>query len=72
MNDKLYNVLKWVGLVACPVVATFIGVIAPVWNLPNSDAIVTTINAVGVLIGGLIGVSTISYNKAHNSTKIND
>lgn len=60
MPDKLYDVLKWVGLVACPALATFYGVVGPVWSMPNVDAVVTTINAVGLLIGALIGVSHLT------------
>ena len=55
--DTAYKALKWAGLIACPAVATFVGVVGPVWGMPNVDAIVTTINAVGVCIGALIGYS---------------
>ena len=57
IDDKLYHVLKWLGLIACPAVATFIGAVFPAWGIQNSDAIVLTLNATGVLIGALIGVS---------------
>lgn len=57
LNDKVYEVLKWAGLIAFPAIATFIGVIGAVWGWHDTDAIVTTLNAIGVLIGGLIGVS---------------
>lgn len=57
LSDKLYAILKWTALIAFPSIATFIGVIGAVWGLADTDAIVTTINAVGVLIGALIGVS---------------
>lgn len=55
--NGLYQVLKWLGLIACPAVATFIGAVFPAWGIPNVDAIVLTLNATGVLIGALIGVS---------------
>jgi hypothetical protein len=58
--DKTYDVLKWVGLIACPAVATFVSVVGPKWGMPNVDAVVTTINATGLLIGALIGASHIS------------
>lgn len=32
-------------------------------SLPNVDAIVLTLNSAGTLIGILIGVSTVNYNK---------
>lgn len=55
--SKLYQTLKWLGLIACPAIATFIGAVFPAWGIPNVDAIVLTLNATGVLIGALIGVS---------------
>ncbi len=55
--NEVYQVLKWLGLIACPAVATFIGAVFPAWGIPNADAIVLTLNAAGVLIGALIGVS---------------
>lgn len=57
---KVYDVLKWTGLVACPAVATFIGVVGPTWGMPNVDAVVTTVNATGLLIGALLGYSQIT------------
>jgi hypothetical protein len=62
--NEVYQVLKWLGLIACPAVATFIGAIGAVWGLADTDAIVTTINAVGVLIGALIGVSAATSKQA--------
>lgn len=63
LSNKTYSILKWLGLIACPAIATFIGVIAPVWGIEKGDAIVTTINAIGTLIGALIGVSALSIAK---------
>lgn len=60
LPDNAYTVLKWLGLVACPAVATFVGVVGPVWGMPNVDAVVTTINATGLCVGALIGVSAIT------------
>ena len=60
LPDGAYNVLKWVGLIACPALATFVGVVGPVWGMQMVDATVTTINATGLLIGALIGASHIT------------
>lgn len=57
LSDKAYSALKWLGLIALPAISVFISVVGPVWGWPNTDAWVTTINAAGVLIGALIGVS---------------
>jgi hypothetical protein len=60
LPSKIYSVLKWLGLIACPALATFVGVVGPVWGMPYVDATVTTINATGLLIGALIGASHIT------------
>jgi hypothetical protein len=60
LPDGAYRILKWTGLIACPAVATFVGVVGPVWGMPNVDAVVTTVNAAGLLIGALIGVSHVT------------
>jgi hypothetical protein len=56
--DKPYKVLKWGGLIALPATAAFVGTVGPAWGWPNVDSVVLTLNAAGVLIGALIGVST--------------
>ena len=63
LSDDVYRVLKWLGLIALPALATFYGVIGKVWDIPYTAEVVTTITAVATLIGALIGVSTVSYNK---------
>ena len=63
LPDRVYDILKWVGLICLPGVAWFVGRIGPVWGMPRVDAVVTTLNAAGTLLGVLIGVSTVNYNK---------
>lgn len=58
--DKVYQALKWAGLVALPAVATFYGVCAPLWGWPTPEAVVTTINAAGVLMGACLGYSALT------------
>lgn len=60
LPDRAYDVLKWVGLVLFPALATLVGAIGPAWGLPHVDAIVLTINALGTFIGTCIGVSQIA------------
>lgn len=64
--DKLYDILKWVGLIFCPALAVLLATILPVWKVDEGlvKALVITINAVGVFIGALIGVSQIGYSKS--------
>ena len=30
---KAYECLKWIGLIACPAIATFLGVVGPAWHV---------------------------------------
>ena len=63
LPDRVYDILKWVGLIALPGLAWFIGDVGPAWGMANVDAIVLTLNRAGALLGILIGVSTVNYNK---------
>ena len=57
--DYMYKLLKWAGVIVFPALATFVGTVAPAWGMDPalSDAIVTTLNAVGTLFGAVIVVS---------------
>lgn len=63
MNDKLYDILKWIALVALPAIGTLYFALASIWGLPYGEQIVGTITAIDCFIGALIGVSTMQYNK---------
>lgn len=67
--SKIYQVLKWLGLIACPAIATFIGAVFPAWGIPNADAVVLTLNAAGVLIGALIGVSAATSRQVDEGSE---
>lgn len=62
LNDKVYNVLKWVCIIFLPALGTLIFALGAVWGFDASQ-IVGTITALNTFLGALIGVSTISYNK---------
>ena len=64
LPNGVYDVLKWIALIACPALATFYGVVAPLWGWPAPENVVATINAIGLLIGALIGVSAITAKPA--------
>lgn len=61
--NRVYDVLKWVGLIACPALAVFVQAIGPAWGVPCTEQIVLTLNSVGVLIGALIGASAMKGGK---------
>lgn len=59
LPDKAYAALKWVALIVLPALAVFAHVVGPAWGLPYIDQIVTTLNALGTLIGAVIGASAV-------------
>lgn len=61
-SNKVYNILKWVSLVALDAVGLFYKTIATIWSFPVGDEVLATCTALSVLIGALIGVSSVKYN----------
>lgn len=67
LDNKVYEILKWVALIALPALATLISVILPLWNICDESvvtAIVGTITALATFLGTLLGVSTMKYRKS--------
>lgn len=63
LKNAWYDSLKWVALVFLPALAVLYGALAKIWGWPYPDEIVYTITAIDTFLGGLLGISTISYNK---------
>lgn len=59
LPDKVYDVLKWLALLAIPALAVFVNTVGPVWGMPCVDEVVTTLNAAAALVGVLIGASEL-------------
>lgn len=63
MTDKVYDVLKWVALVALDAIGLFYKTLASIWALPLGDEVLSTCAALSLLVGTLIGISNAQYNK---------
>lgn len=63
MNNKTYDILKWIALIGLYALATLIAGLGDIWNIPYTNEIVRTINLIGTVLGILLGISNISYNK---------
>ena len=63
LNDRVYDWLKWICLIALPALAVLYFTLAKIWGLPYGAEITATINAVALFIGSLIGISHISIKK---------
>lgn len=61
--DKLYDILKWVCLIALPAVSTLYWTLSSIWGWPYAEQVSGTIAALTTFIGVIIGISTVNYNK---------
>ena len=71
MSNKIYNVLKWLALIALPALSTLVFALSNIWNF-DATPVIGSIAAVETFIGSLIGVSTYQYNKNKNEDKTNN
>lgn len=63
MNNKVYDVLKWIAMYLLPALGTLYFALAGIWGLPYGEQIVGTITAVDTFLGVILGISTTKYNK---------
>lgn len=66
LDNRVYDVLKWVALVALPALSAFVACFLSMWGLVDEStatAIVGTISAFATFLGALLGVSSVKYNK---------
>lgn len=64
MNNKVYDVLKWIAIVVLPAIGTLYFALAGIWGFPYGEQIVGTIAAVETFLGVVLGISTYNYNKS--------
>lgn len=64
LPDGWYDVLKWVGLAFLPALGVLTATVGKAWGIPYVEQIVTTIDALGVFIGALIGYSQLTAEEA--------
>lgn len=69
LNNKAYDILKYIAQIVLPALATFYFAIAKIWGLPYGEEIVGTISAIDCLLGALLGISTHYYDKSLEDLK---
>lgn len=62
-SGKVYDVLKWLCLIAIPATGSLYFGLAKIWGFPFGIEVVGTLDLIAAFIGTLIGVSTRNYNK---------
>ena len=62
-NSKVYDILKWITMVALPAITTLWLTLATIWGFPYAEPIGATLGAITVFLGALLGISSIQYQK---------
>jgi hypothetical protein len=62
MNDKVYDVLKWIAMILLPALGTLYFALAQIWGLPCAEQVVGTITAFDAFLGVLLGISSSKMN----------
>ena len=61
MSNKLYDILKWVALVALDALGLLYQTLATIWLLPYGDQVLATCVAFSVCLGTLLQISSSKY-----------
>lgn len=63
LNNKVYDILKWVVMIALPALTTAYVGLSAVWGFPYATEVAKTSAVICTLLGALLGISTAEYNK---------
>lgn len=66
LPDKVYDVLKWIVLIAIPALTTAYVGLSLIWGFPYADKVAKTSAVICTLLGSLLGISTVQYNKENS------
>ena len=62
LPDHVYDILKWVAIIVMPALATVIVGLGGIWSIPYAGQLAATVTAIGVLLGALLGLSSVKYH----------
>lgn len=67
MNNRTYDVLKWIAQILLPALGTLYFALAQIWGLPYGEEVVGTITAIDAFLGAILGISSAAYKKRWES-----
>ncbi len=72
LNDKLYDILCWIGRIVIPSLAVLYTTLGDIWGLPYTSEIPATIMGLDVFLNALLGISSNTYykEKANQNTEV--
>jgi hypothetical protein len=67
LSDGVYSKLKHTASIVLPAVAALYIALAQIWHFPNAEGVAGSIAAVNTFLGGLVALSSRSYNSQSSS-----
>lgn len=66
MSNKVYDILKWIALIAFPAVIALYSALTSIWGWPYGEQIVGTLAALEIFLGAILQISNANYKKTTN------
>lgn len=66
LENRIYDVLKWVAILFLPALATLVAVVFKIWDIPYGNEIAQTITALATFLGAILGISSLQYKGKSN------
>jgi len=63
MSNRCFDIMKWFVMVVIPALTTAYVGLSSVWGWPYAEAVAKTSAIVCTMLGALLGISTIQYQK---------
>lgn len=64
LNNKVYNVLKWVVQIVLPAFGALYFSLSEMWGLPMATEVVGTTAVVATFLGATLGITARAYHKS--------
>lgn len=65
MSNKVYDVLKWIALIAMPAIIGLYSTLSSVWGWHYGEQIVATMAAFEIFLGAILQISNVKYKKTN-------
>ena len=63
MNNKVYDVLKYIAQIFLPALTVFVSVVLKCFSVEYTDIIITIMTALDAFLGSVLMISSSNYNK---------
>ena len=63
LKDSVYDWMKWLVCIVIPAITTAYVGLSAVWGWPYAEPVAKTSAIICTLLGAILGISTINYNK---------